>query len=80
VITGAEIRSGRQLLGWTVKKLALRAGLRPETIERAEKVQGEPEMTIANLSAIVSALEAAGVEFIQIGGTREVHLHKPKSP
>ena len=77
MITGTEIRKGRQLLRWTVKTLAFRAGLRPETIERAAKTRGEPEMTIANLSAIVSAFEVAGVEFIRRGHTREVRLHKP---
>jgi len=62
MITGPQIRAGRQLLRWQKQKLANRAGLRIETIDRAERAEGQPALTIANLLAIRRALEMAGVD------------------
>lgn len=64
MITGSQIRAGRQILRWKQQQLAKKAGVRLNTIERAERASGEPEMTIANLMAIRRALEAAGVELV----------------
>jgi transcriptional regulator with XRE-family HTH domain len=62
MITGPQIRAARQQLRWKQQQLAKRAGVRLNTIERAERANGQPEMTIANLAAIRRALEAAGVD------------------
>jgi hypothetical protein len=40
VITGAQIRRARELLGWTRFKLSSRAGLHPAIVERAEEAAG----------------------------------------
>ncbi len=70
MITGPQIRAGRQLLRWQKQKLAKTAGLRIETIERAERAKGEPELTIAHLSAIRRALETAGVDLSKLDAVR----------
>jgi transcriptional regulator with XRE-family HTH domain len=51
-------------LRWKQQQLAKKAGVRLNTIERAERAEGEPEITIANLSAIRRALEAAGIVLV----------------
>jgi ribosome-binding protein aMBF1 (putative translation factor) len=61
VITGAQIRAARRLLGWKVTRLA-REALQPVAIiGRAESI--EFTVTMARLRAIRRALETAGVEF-----------------
>ena len=63
VITGSQIRAARNLLGWDRKLLARAYKLRPETLARAESVDGEPPITVAHARAIRSTLEQAGIEF-----------------
>jgi ribosome-binding protein aMBF1 (putative translation factor) len=63
MITGAQIRKARALLGWPAYRLARRIKLPTETIHRAESVEGEPPLTIERLVAIQRGLEAAGVVF-----------------
>lgn len=65
------------MLGISPSRLAYKAKVRPETIERAESVDGEPPITIANASAIAGALEAAGVEFTN-GDQPGVRLRKKR--
>ncbi len=63
MITGAQIRQARQLLGWGLSRLAERARLQTSTIQRAECVDGEAPITLAHEAAIRLAFESAGVEF-----------------
>jgi transcriptional regulator with XRE-family HTH domain len=64
VITGAQIRQARKLVGWSVARLGRRAKLAASTVHRAECVDGEPPITEAHAAAIRYALErAGGVEF-----------------
>jgi transcriptional regulator with XRE-family HTH domain len=63
MITGAQIRQARKLVGWSVKELGGRAKLAASTVQRAECVDGEPSITEAHAAAIRTALERAGVEF-----------------
>jgi transcriptional regulator with XRE-family HTH domain len=63
VITGAQIRQARKLVGWSVADLGRRAKLAASTVQRAECVDGEPPITEAHAGAIRYALERAGVEF-----------------
>ena len=42
VITGAQIRQARKLLGWEPSKLAQRAKVHTLIVQRAESVAGEP--------------------------------------
>jgi transcriptional regulator with XRE-family HTH domain len=63
MITGAQIRAARGLLGWRVDTLAARAGVSEMTIRRAESVDGTPSMRTPTLLAIQRALEDGGVMF-----------------
>jgi hypothetical protein len=67
MITGAQIRAARLLLGWTSHHLADRAKLRIETIRRSEATDGEPMVTMGHAIAIRYTLERAGVIFVEDG-------------
>ena len=64
MITGAQIREGRRLVGLGPRELARRAKLSVAVVERAESVDGEPMITTVQAHALQRALEAAGVEFL----------------
>ena len=65
MITGSQIRKARALLGLQRNELAARAkGVTTATITRAESVDDEAPITIAQAAAIQRALEAAGIDFI----------------
>ena len=64
MITGAQIRAARELLGWAPSKLAQRAKMPTATLHRAECVKGEPPITTYHTAMIREALEHGGVEFI----------------
>jgi DNA-binding XRE family transcriptional regulator len=64
VITGAQIREARKLLGWTRAELAVRAfGVSSHTIESAERERNRIAPTDAQLASIRRALETGGIEF-----------------
>ena len=63
MITGAQIRQARKLVGWSAADLGRRAKLATSTVHRAECVDGEPPITEAHAAAIRYALERAGVDF-----------------
>ena len=65
MITGSQIRKARALLGLQRNELAARAkGVTTATITRAESVDDEAPITIAQAAAIQRALEAVGIDFI----------------
>lgn len=79
-LTGGQIRAARGFLQWSAQRLADEAQLGLSTVQRAEKADGLPAITRANLAAIRSALEAAGVQFIaENGGGPGVRLAKPQA-
>src|SRR5688572_14425164 len=63
VITGAQIRETRRLLGWDPDQLARKAKVPRQVILFAESTRGEAPITIERAKAIRTALEAAGIEF-----------------
>jgi ribosome-binding protein aMBF1 (putative translation factor) len=63
VITGAQIRHARELLGWSRFQLAQHAKLHPAIVERGEEAAGAVPITAYQLALLRNALEAAGVEF-----------------
>ncbi len=65
-ITPPQCRAARALLDWNMDKLAAACGLPRRTIIRFEGDEGTPRAS--TLSAIRSALESAGVEFIEENG------------
>ena len=66
MVTSAQVRAGRGLLGWTVRELAERAGVHRNTVTRIET--GETAASRAAIEAIRAALEAGGVQFIAENG------------
>ena len=56
-----QIRAARALLGWSREQLSEKASVAVRTLNRVETGEGEPQRR--TLSAIRTALEAAGVEF-----------------
>jgi len=79
-LTSAQIRAARALIRWSAEDLAQSSSVGLTTIRRAELTIEETTLTAANNLAIRSALEAAGVEFIDAnGGGAGVRLTgKPK--
>jgi hypothetical protein len=67
-ILGAQMRAARSLLRWSAADLVRESGVSLATIHRAESVDGQTTMTLANASAIRRALENAGVELIEENG------------
>ena len=63
MITGAQIRAARGLLGWTSQQLADASGVHYATISRAEQVDDIPGIRATSLAAIQRAFERAGIEF-----------------
>ena len=61
MITGAQIRAARKLLGWPRDRLCPRAGLSVTILRKIEDGLRTP--TSEQRLGIQSALEAAGVEF-----------------
>lgn len=70
MISTGQLRAARALLRWTAQNLADASGVGVATIRRMEVLDGVPSGQIRSLSAIQSALEAAGIEFI---GSAEDH-------
>jgi hypothetical protein len=64
VITGAQIRAARALLRWTSGRLGRRSNVQQGNIVKAESVDDVPDIPGADLQAIKTTLESAGVEFI----------------
>jgi transcriptional regulator with XRE-family HTH domain len=64
MISGAQVRGARALLGWTAKELARKANVGISTVQRIENAAGPPNVQVSNLASIQSTLEAAGIEFI----------------
>jgi transcriptional regulator with XRE-family HTH domain len=67
-LASAQIRAGRALVRWTVTDLARETALGVNTIRRAENSDAQTGLTAANESAIRTALETAGVVFIEEDG------------
>jgi len=67
-ITGAQLRAARALLRWSADDLAEKSMIGVATIRRAEGREGPLGVTAANESAIRSALESAGVVFVDENG------------
>ena len=68
MISSKQIKSGRIFLDWSQKDLADKSGLSVQTIQRME--QGGPGRSrLDNVQKLIAAFEAAGIEFIDEGGT-----------
>jgi len=69
MITAAQLRAARALLGVDQKKLAELSGLSVPTIQRMEASEGVIRGNVDSLMKLVGALDAAGIELIGDGAT-----------
>lgn len=81
MITAAQLKAARALLGMDQKALAEASGLSLPTIQRMEASDGTVRGNVDSLMKLVGALAAAGIELIGEGtvsasGGRGVRLKK----
>src|ERR1043165_893939 len=79
MITAAQLRASRALLGIDQRTLAELSGLSLPTIQRMEASEGVIRGNVDSLMKLIAALEAAGVELtgdgaVSEGGGRGVRL------
>ncbi|MFQ5488345.1 MAG: helix-turn-helix domain-containing protein [Gammaproteobacteria bacterium] len=67
MISAAQIKAARMLLGWDQARLAREAGLSLPTIQRMEASEGNVRGNVDSLVKVVEALGRAGVELIAEG-------------
>jgi transcriptional regulator with XRE-family HTH domain len=67
VITAAQMRAARAMLGIDQRALAERSGLSLPTIQRMEASDGVVRGNVDSLMKLVGALQAAGIELIGEG-------------
>jgi len=69
MITSAQMRAARALLGIDQRQLAQRSGLSLPTIQRMEASDGVVRGNVDSLMKLVDALVADGIELIGEGAT-----------
>lgn len=69
MITAAQMRAARALLGVDQRRLAELSGLSLPTIQRMEASEGVIRGNVDSLMKLVGALDAAGVALISEGDT-----------
>jgi transcriptional regulator with XRE-family HTH domain len=82
MMTAAQMRAARALLGIDQRQLAEMAGVSLPTIQRMESSEGNVRGVIESLTRVVEAFDRAGVELIgdnavSGGGGRGVRLKSP---
>jgi predicted transcriptional regulator len=82
MITSAQMRAARALLGIDQRTLADLAGVSVPTIQRMEASQGTVRGVVETLTKVVHALDLAGIELIgengrSVAGGRGVRLKEP---
>jgi transcriptional regulator with XRE-family HTH domain len=71
MITAAQLRAARALVGMDQRALAAASGLSLPTIQRMEASEGVIRGNVDSLMKLIAALEAAGVELINDGAVSE---------
>ena len=84
MITAAQLRAARALLGIDQRELAQRCSLSLPTIQRMEASEGVIRGNVDSLMKLVEALSVAGIELLgegtpSSGGGRGVRLKSPPS-
>ena len=82
MITAAQLRAARALVGVDQRELAKLSGLSLPTIQRMEASDGVIRGNVDSLMKLVAALDAAGIDLISddatsTGGGRGVRLKRP---
>jgi transcriptional regulator with XRE-family HTH domain len=67
MITAAQLRAARALLGMDQRTLAEHAGVSPPTVQRMEAGDGMVRGNIESLTKLVAALTASGIELLGEG-------------
>lgn len=83
MITAAQLRAARALLGVDQKTLATMAGVSLPTIQRMEASEGNVRGIVDTLTKVIEALNGAGIELIgdnarSEAGGRGVRLRNPR--
>jgi transcriptional regulator with XRE-family HTH domain len=83
MISAAQLRAARALLGIDQKKIAELASLSVPTIQRMEASDGVIRGNVDSLMKLIGALDACGIELIGEGATslaggRGVRLKEPR--
>ena len=83
MITAAQMRAARAMLGIDQRQLAELAGVSLPTIQRMEASEGNVRGVIDTLTKVIEALDRAGIELIGDNtisreGGRGVRLKQPK--
>ena len=83
MLTAAQLKAARALVGMEQRALAEASGVSLPTIQRMEASEGTVRGVVDTLMKVMGALEAAGVEFINEGavshgGGRGVRLRAPR--
>jgi hypothetical protein len=76
-VSGAQVRDGRALLGWTARDLARMANVGVSTVNQIEVVIEWPSR-YPGVASIVAALKAAGMVFLY-GAVRCGYVRSRKS-
>ena len=84
MITAAQMRAARALLGIDQRQLADLSGVSLPTIQRMEASEGTVRGVVDTLTKVVEALDRAGIELIGDNavsreGGRGVRLKQPKA-
>lgn len=85
MITSAQMRAARALLGIDQRQLAEMSGVSLPTIQRMEASEGVVRGVIDTLMKVVEAFNRAGIELIgdnaqSVEGGRGVRFKSPKPP
>ena len=71
MITAAQMRAARALLGMDQRALAEAAGLSVPTIQRMEASEGVIRAHVDSLMKLIAALDSAGIELINDGAVSQ---------
>jgi transcriptional regulator with XRE-family HTH domain len=82
MMTAAQMRAARALLGIDQKQLAELSGVSLPTIQRMEASEGNVRGVVDTLTKVVEALDRAGIQLIgddaaSLGGGRGVRFKTP---
>jgi transcriptional regulator with XRE-family HTH domain len=85
MITSAQLRAARALLGVDQRQLAELSELSVPTIQRMEASDGVIRGNVDSLMKLIGALDRAGIELIgdnavSQGGGRGIRLRTPRAP
>jgi predicted transcriptional regulator len=70
IITGAQLRAARGLLGWAQEDLARKAKVAIGTIRRMEDFDGRIGSRTTTLAKVIATLERSGIEFLNESGVK----------